>query len=1456
MSLRQLHRRELEEEGQEDEKKRSILKKRTRTTTEMAAPEEEERAVPRGQPQRAFYSVEDACRRKLRQLLTPPSDNVSSSAGWSQQQGGEDLLPAAPLPNFPGPPSTPSSLSTLRPKGAQAKISRTAVSTYLEVLHDLYRMEAPPPPPLLLDRNDRHLVFYKDRGGGEERRTQLAYTPQELLEKDLFVEDTTHRPLAQVENVPSELWQYDDSLQAYQQTNVVERFRDKIMLEHHEMAKRLYGLYFETSQDVDRYRHWHRPRLNLPGAVEGSLSKWGRFPRLGTHPADVYVPTFKNIGKISSELSSAHPISGNRLFVVEYLEERPMLLTSIGMASRLTTYWCFKNGLWAPRSSSLGDVKTLQPQDQSPFISRLSPGEAVQALENKLFIAPVAEHKVAPTDFLLVRNSSHNQKSYMQWWVKELPALYAVGQLQPKVVVSKPLRSPGFVKLFRNRIKAFLLREFEKDQRGRNRREYVPSIQLSAGDGHTVSDRFGEAAGQVARSILNNTESGGEKIAEFRRDQGRWHLIDTNRNIKALKNIDSICSPEDAVLLEASLAAQAWLEEKGLKNRSNPAAYGQEVKSFERRAAEQVKELINILYHSAWEQSEAYKKNREGQYNLDLEVGALAGDAAQLAYIPDLAKVKNALPTRNRDTNPKVWQGIKTGTDKDMRKLNMTQIRSYLEKMGARPSSLKEPRWKLTKRLTNLVSQAYNQGDPVPPELVRFVRDERRTTAEKRKRFSKELTSVFHKHLRALRKTREEYLARKPSAEKVRGKPTALAQDGEAPGRLQLGRTRPQGEGRPALGMAKERMSAGKEKDKPSKKTKKTKKIQVLKKWRIKVKKNGTEEKILQEVIKDPAKIAFFKRDGEAFRKAEEKANPNASQQRRSGGQSRKQKEKSKEMAKKIRRKLLAKHKAIEKEIADGQTNPSLNLRKRGRCANCKMYGHTKTNKNCPKYEEYNNLDNYKYLNAKDAGRIKETKNGNVLRLTNIHQIGKETRKREREKKKGSGKRTKTEKERAADQLEYLQYTKKVRRPTTRRKLRDPQVLLGSELEKVVQKLLKNPLYHVFSKPVDKKKYPDYFTKIQSPMDLTTMRKKANQHRYTSAKECAEDLKKIVTNSTTYNGPHAEITRMAAQLFDEGKAELNANPEIREINEELKRMRALQTLQGHLNRVIKEMKEKDESLQLGRPYFWNPVNVSQVPSYLQKIRRPMALVNLKKTCDDLKYTTPTSFWEDAKLISENARTFNGSQNDIPIRAAKVIETGRLALCKLFPSTDFGEQIPLSDKPLHSLPSHSFSTNCQSSASSGGRSPTPSPCPTPSTSASPSLLSTPASAPASMIDTSGFTPMLSGRVSEEVGPRFSRAPFTSPLERFMTPELPTPRLDSSGTSRLATPALPAGLPPSPQVSPLPLPQEDTKSQGELATQAPGDLLEAGVDQPTQLIVDDEFNQLGRDISGGGADGFLR
>ncbi|OHS99338.1 Bromodomain containing protein [Tritrichomonas foetus] len=85
---------------------------------------------------------------------------------------------------------------------------------------------------------------------------------------------------------------------------------------------------------------------------------------------------------------------------------------------------------------------------------------------------------------------------------------------------------------------------------------------------------------------------------------------------------------------------------------------------------------------------------------------------------------------------------------------------------------------------------------------------------------------------------------------------------------------------------------------------------------------------------------------------------------------------------------------------------------------------------------------------------------------------------------------------------------------------------------KVMDKIQKYHISRMFSQPVNPTtdNCPDYFSKITSPMDLGTARKKLDNNEYETVEQWKEDMELIWNNAFTYNGPKALISLLAKEI--------------------------------------------------------------------------------------------------------------------------------------------------------------------------------------------------------------------------------------------------------------------------------------------------------------------------------------
>ncbi len=89
------------------------------------------------------------------------------------------------------------------------------------------------------------------------------------------------------------------------------------------------------------------------------------------------------------------------------------------------------------------------------------------------------------------------------------------------------------------------------------------------------------------------------------------------------------------------------------------------------------------------------------------------------------------------------------------------------------------------------------------------------------------------------------------------------------------------------------------------------------------------------------------------------------------------------------------------------------------------------------------------------------------------------------------------------------------------------------KLPKVLASLLEKVIKHdqqkggIFSEPVPKDDFPEYYEMIDNPMDYSTMKKKLERGEYRSARAMQKDFRLIMSNCLQFNSPNSDIVQEA-----------------------------------------------------------------------------------------------------------------------------------------------------------------------------------------------------------------------------------------------------------------------------------------------------------------------------------------
>ncbi|KPU79562.1 uncharacterized protein Dana_GF17182, isoform D [Drosophila ananassae] len=102
----------------------------------------------------------------------------------------------------------------------------------------------------------------------------------------------------------------------------------------------------------------------------------------------------------------------------------------------------------------------------------------------------------------------------------------------------------------------------------------------------------------------------------------------------------------------------------------------------------------------------------------------------------------------------------------------------------------------------------------------------------------------------------------------------------------------------------------------------------------------------------------------------------------------------------------------------------------------------------------------------------------------------------------------------------------------------DDQVALSFIFDKLHTQIKQLTESWPFLKPVNKKQVKDYYTVIKRPMDLETIGKNIEAHRYHSRAEYLADIELILTNCEQYNGSDSRYTNFAKKILEFAQTQL------------------------------------------------------------------------------------------------------------------------------------------------------------------------------------------------------------------------------------------------------------------------------------------------------------------------------
>ncbi|XP_044490103.1 transcription initiation factor TFIID subunit 1-like isoform X4 [Mangifera indica] len=412
-------------------------------------------------------------------------------------------------------------------------------------------------------------------------------------------------------------------------------------------------------------------------------------------------------------------VKDGHVFLMEYCEERPLLLSNAGMGANLCTYYRKSapgdqaSTLLCKGNSSLGNVLTLEPGDKSPFLGEIKAGCSQSSLETNLYRAPIFPHKVPSTDFLLVRSAKGKIS------IRRIDKIAVVGQQEPLMEVmspsSKNLQTYGI-----NRLLVYVYREFSAAAK----RGLLPCIG--------VEELFAQFP-NVSEAIIRKKM----KDCAFLRRDGRgkqvWSMKRTFQ-IPSEGDLRKLVSPEHVCAYESMLAGLYRLKHSGITQLTLPASISSAMNQLpdEAIALAAASHIERELLITPWNLSSNFvactNQDRENIERLEITgVGDPSGRGLGFSYVRATPKAPMSSATVKKKAAASRGGTTVTGTDADLRRLSMEAAREVLLKFNVPEEVIaKQTRWHRIAMIRKLSSEQAASGVQVDPTTIsKYARGQR-----------------------------------------------------------------------------------------------------------------------------------------------------------------------------------------------------------------------------------------------------------------------------------------------------------------------------------------------------------------------------------------------------------------------------------------------------------------------------------------------------------------------------------------------------------------------------------------------------------------------------------------------------------------------------------------------------------------------------------------------------------
>ncbi|XAR69721.1 hypothetical protein NMG60_11001422 [Bertholletia excelsa] len=444
--------------------------------------------------------------------------------------------------------------------------------------------------------------------------------------------------------------------------------------------------------------------------------------------------------KKKSDLS----VKDGHIFLMEYCEERPLLLGNVGMGARLCTYYqksapddqmgnALRNG-----NNGLGNVLVLDPTDKSPFLGDIKAGCSQSCLETNMYRASVFPHKVSTTDYLLVRSAKGKLS------LRRIDRLFVVGQQEPHMEVMSP-GTKGVQTYIMNRLLVYMYREFRAEEK----RGLIPSIRADE-----LSAQFPSLSEAFLRKRLKHCAD----LQRGSNGQLFW-VMRRNFRIPLEEELRRMVTPENVCAYESMQAGLYRLKRLGITKLTHPTGLSSAMNQlpYEAIALAAASHIERELQITPWNLSSNFvactSQDRENIERLEITgVGDPSGRGLGFSYVRTAPKAPISNAMVKKKTAVSRGGSTVTGTDADLRRLSMEAAREVLLKFNVPEEQIaKQTRWHRIAMIRKLSSEQAASGIKVDPTTIsKYARGQRMSFLQLQQQTREKCQEIWDRQIQSL----------------------------------------------------------------------------------------------------------------------------------------------------------------------------------------------------------------------------------------------------------------------------------------------------------------------------------------------------------------------------------------------------------------------------------------------------------------------------------------------------------------------------------------------------------------------------------------------------------------------------------------------------------------------------------------------------------------------------------